>query len=58
MTYLTPFSIDPKDRGFNGAVVVAQLAERSLPTLEIHGSNPKIEFNCAYLSIAIQKRRK
>ena len=25
-----------------GAVVVAQLVERSLPTLEVHGSNPVI----------------
>ena len=44
------------------AVVVAQLAERSLPTQEIRGSNPDIgnisNFKHIYLSIAIQKRRK
>ena len=43
-----------------GAVVVAQLAERSLPTPEIRGLNPDIGniLNIFYLSIAIQKRRK
>ena len=42
-------------------VVVAQLAERLLPTPEIRGSNPDIGnkiFESHYLSIAIQKRRK
>ena len=44
-----------------GAVVVAQLAERSLPTLEIRGSNPDMGnkiFKHKNLSIAIQKRQK
>ena len=43
------------------AVVVAQLAERSLPTPEICGSNPDISkniFERNYLSIAIQKKRR
>ena len=44
-----------------GAVVVAQLAERSLPTPEIRGSNPNIDnnkfvFERNHLSIATQKR--
>ena len=47
----------------NGAVVVVQLAERSLPTPEIRGSNPnigndKFVFERNYLSIATQKRQK
>ena len=43
------------------AVIVAQLAERSLPTPEICGSDTDIgkeNFLNAYLSIAIQKRQK
>ena len=45
-----------------GAVVVAQLAERSLPIPEIRGSNPNITsdkfvFEQNYLSIATQKRQ-
>ena len=48
-------------KGFNTwAVVVAQLAERSLPTPEICGSNPnigkhKFVFKRNYLSIATKK---
>ena len=44
--------------GEGRAVVVAQLAEQSLPTPEIRGSNPDIGnkiFERNYLSIAIQK---
>ena len=45
-----------------GAVVVAQLAERSLPTSEIRDRFPTLakffEIIGANLSIAIQKRRK
>ena len=46
----------------NGAMVVAQLAERLLPIPEIGGSHPNIRndkfvFERNYLSIATQKRR-
>ena len=41
------------------AVVVAQLAEQSLVTSDIRGSNPNIgKVFRIYLSIAIQKKRK
>ena len=42
-------------------MVVAQMAERTLPTPEIRGLNPNIGnkiFKRNYLSIAIQKRQK
>ena len=44
-----------------GAVVVAQLVERSLPTPEIHGSNPDIgeisSTNCTIEKTNIKKMR-
>ena len=46
----------------NGAVIVAQLVERSLPTPEIHGSNldiGKILFaNCTIEKTKIKKKEK
>ena len=43
----------PSNDGLNRAVVVAQLAEQSLPTPEIRGSNPNIgnEVFGMYLSV-------
>ena len=40
--------------------VVAQLVERSLPILEVHGSNPIIckNFHLTYLLSTVLKRRK
>ena len=50
----------PTNRAFR-AVAVAQLVERSLPTPEIHSSNPDIGIilstNCAIEKTKIKKRR-
>ena len=39
------------------AVAVAQLVERSLPTLEVRGSNPAIGKICIELSTALKTRK-